>query len=78
MASSNPVSFTVEFDQVGDVIRVVRADGGPVTQKLASNMSQMLANVTVCKSTVTEVLICDSPTGQADPCVIHAGDLWCW
>jgi hypothetical protein len=78
MPSTRPVSFTVEFDDFGEVIDVKRADGGPVTREAASNMAQRLANVTVRNSTITEVLICNSSSGEADPCVKHGGDIFCW
>jgi hypothetical protein len=78
MAENDSVFFTIEFNQDGDIIRVKKQNGEVVPRESADNMAQIMANKTVCKSTLTEVLICETSSAGADPCVRHGNDLWCW
>jgi hypothetical protein len=72
MASTQPVSFRVNYDADGNVVSVERrgVDGGGFTlvqPKLGSIKSAAR------RTTNTYVHI-----GTSDPCVEFGGELWCW
>jgi hypothetical protein len=79
MPSKLPVSFTVDFDDNGDIVRVYDKRGNrEIAPQPAADLPRLLRNITVQRITTTEVIICHAGSGEADPCIRHGNELWCW
>jgi hypothetical protein len=84
MASSKPVSFSIDYDEEGWIVRVRKANGEVVPSQSAAmlpqRLSEMRRGTAEPNKTITEIY-CNTTTpsgGQNDPCILQGGDLWCW
>jgi hypothetical protein len=70
--------FTVVFNDNGTIASVTPEGAKTsLTPISAAELPQILHNVTVLYSTITQIIIANS-SGASDPCVLQGGDLYCW
>lgn len=78
MASTNPVSFSIDYDEDGVIVKIKKATGEEVPRQSAEKLYQIMPDVAACKKSMTEIYTTTPSSGKNDPCVVQGGDLWCW